>query len=463
MKPATLRTSGLWSREMQHDSGRRAGGPMGGRYLVLSHMTALRYWRLAATGLLPMPTRCGISDLSQATSSLRDMDSTRLDWLGIQPVDLAEHGIVPRKALEPGLAALARYGQIPTLQQLSAVVDSSANLAQRRRAVLHELVRIIRSMAIGRAGSHEQADATFALPRFDYTFPLPLDVLVGSRGARCPSSSVHSHCCLNPLPKGALWRINDSVYIVSPSFLLTQIAAAHPDAPHAVIAAGLELAGTYSLLPTGFVDCSKLIDEGRDFISNDGVLLGDGYARARQVLAPSDIAPASMNARYGRAACDAAAPYIVPGSATPLETCINVSLSPRNRLGGFSAGIPQLNTTVDLSPAAQTLYEDRRTCVLDALYVEGGRKVDVEPGGDAWHRFSWKQDNQRRRALEHDGYTVEVVTWDEFADFPRWCLVAESIVSRLGHKSSQPSALVRQRQALVHADLVNPDFLRESF
>ena len=71
--------------------------------------------------------------------------------------------------------------------------------------------------------------------------------------------------------------------------------------------------------------------------------------------------------------------------------------------------------------------------MLDALFAgRYGVKIDVEPGGDAWHSPKWKQDNRRRQALERDGYRVVVVSWDEFVDFPCWSLIAEAVSRRLG-------------------------------
>lgn len=430
-------------------------------HIVLSHMTAFRYWRLASAGLIAMPTRCRVNDLSQATSTLRNINPAHLAWRTITPAVLTEHGIVPRSALEPGLRLLASRGAIPAFKDLASAVDPSADTARCRRSILHELVRLLWSKTdsglIGLQTAPERPD-------FSYSFPLPLDVLLGERGARCPSSTIRPHCHRQPLPRGALWRINQSVLIVSPAFLVAQLAGQCVGQPHIVIAGGVELAGTYSLLPPGYVDCGKLIDEGRDFIAKDGTLLGDGYAHSQPVLNPSLLSAALTPGCAGYSTAKAAGPYIISGSASPFETDTHTSLSPRYPLGGFSAGIPALNTPVHLSPEAQALYDNKQTCVPDALYSGRGRqRVDVEPGGDVWHSSSWKQDNKRRQALERDGYDVVAVSWDEFADFSRWSLIAESIVARLRFSREPPSTRNREKQALVHADLVNPDLLRDSF
>lgn len=431
------------------------------RHIVLSHMTAFRYWRLASAGLVAMPTRCRVNDLSQAASTLRNINPELLAWRTITPAVLTEHGIIPRSALEPDLRLLSRRGAIPTFRDLSSAVDPSADAAWRRRVILRELVRLLWSQTdsglIGLRAAPERPD-------FSYSFPPPLDVLVGERGDRCPSSTIRPHCHQRPLPRGALWRINQSVLIVSPAFLVSQLAGQCVGQPHIVIAGGVELAGTYSLLPPGYVDCSKLIDEGRDFIAKDGTLLGDGYMRSQPVLDPSLLNVTLTPGCAGYSTAKAAAPYIIPGSASPFETDAHASLSPRYPLGGFSAGIPALNTPIHLSPEAQALYDNRQTCVPDALYSGRGRqRIDVEPGGDLWHGISWKQDNKRRQALERDGYDVVAVSWDEFADFSRWSLIAESIVAHLGFSREPPSARNREKQALVHADLINPDLLRDSF
>lgn len=293
--------------------------------------------------------------------------------------------------------------------------------------------------------------------------------MVGTVTARRSSSDVYAHCITRDLTPGSLWRINDSVLVVAPPLLLAQFARGAAVPPHAIAAAGCELAGKYSLLPSGYVDCSKLIDEGRDIVRSDGMLLGDGYARAQNVLVPADFVDLVDLARENKKSTrrtprDVAAPLILAGSASPFETGVDVSLALGRWHGGFGAGVPRLNEAVELSPEAQALYGGRRKAVLDALFAgRYGVKIDVEPGGDAWHSPKWKQDNRRRQALERDGYRVVVVSWDEFADFSCWSLIAEAVSRQLGRCAHGAADRMRERQKRVHADLSNPDFLRESF
>lgn len=461
---------------------------MGNKQIILYGMTALRYWRLAAAGLLAMPKRCRVTDITQVTANIRDIPAEHLDWMTIPPVVLAAHGIVPRAAVEPGLKLMAARGAAPSLRELTRGVSTTDKI-DLRKAVIRNLVRLSwREMETANAGAVETvspgdkkaaSDGVVAAstgaaagasrkPSLDYKFPNQLELMVGTVRARRSSSDVAVHCITRDLPPGSLWRVNDSVLIVSPALLLAQLARPANAQPHAIAAAGIELAGTYSLLPSGYVDCSKLIDEGREIVRIDGTLLGDGYARARSVLVPSDFAglatPAGEKKPAKRTTNDIAAPLILAGSASPFETAIDVSLALTRWHGGFCAGVPTLNETVALSPEAQALYGGRKKTVLDALFIgKHGIKIDVEPGGDAWHSPKWKQDNRRRQALEHDGYKVVAVSWDEFADFSCWLLIAESISRRLGHTTRDATDRIRERQQRVHADLANPDFLRESF
>lgn len=461
---------------------------MGNKQIILYGMTALRYWRLAAAGLLAMPKRCRVTDITQVTANIRDIPAEHLAWMTIPPVVLAAHGIVPRAAIEPGLKLMAARGAAPSLRELTRGVSTTDKI-DLRKAVIRNLVRLSwREMETANAGAVETvspgdkkaaSDGVVAAstgaaagasrkPSLDYKFPNQLELMVGTVRARRSSSDVAVHCITRDLPPGSLWRVNDSVLIVSPALLLAQLARPANARPHAIAAAGIELAGTYSLLPSGYVDCSKLIDEGREIVRIDGTLLGDGYARARSVLVPSDFAdlatPAGKKKPAKRTTNDIAAPLILAGSASPFETAIDVSLALTRWHGGFCAGVPTLNETVALSPEAQALYGGRKKTVLDALFIgKHGIKIDVEPGGDAWHSPKWKQDNRRRQALEHDGYKVVAVSWDEFADFSCWLLIAESISRRLGHTTRDATDRIRERQQRVHADLANPDFLRESF
>ncbi len=447
---------------------------MGNKQIILYGMTALRYWRLAAAGLLAMPKRCRMADITHATANIRDIPAEHLDWMTIPPVVLAAHGIVPRAAVEPGLKLMAARGAAPLMRELTSG-EATADKMDLRKAVLRNLTRLAWQEAgapkVGAGGTATPAAAsgTLAKPSMDYKFPNQLELMVGADKARRSSSDVYAHCVTRDLQPGLLWRINDSVLVVSPALLLVQFARRTAVPPHVIATAGCELAGMYSLLPSGYVDCSKLIDEGREIVRPDGTLLGDGYARARSVLVPADFVDLVALAREGKKSTrrtprDVAAPLILAGSASPFETGVDVSLALGRWHGGFGAGVPRLNEAVELSPEARALYGGRKKAVLDALFAgRYGVKIDVEPGGDAWHSPKWKQDNRRRQALERDGYRVVVVSWDEFVDFPCWSLIAEAVSRRLGRVAHGATDRMRERQRRVHADLSNPDFLRESF
>jgi len=133
--------------------------------------------------------------------------------------------------------------------------------------------------------------------------------------------------------------------------------------------------------------------------------------------------------------------------------------------GGFGCGIPKINERIDLSTAAARIY-GKRTCYADALFMgRSGRLVDVEPGGETWHagETNWRSDNRRRQALEHDGYEVVALSWEDFTNYERWGEVGARVARSLWLYPRPISKRMESRRHLVHGDLTNTELLRESF
>lgn len=433
--------------------------------LVLTDMTALRYYRFAKAGILPMPQPCNESSLAGSSATLKLVPASDLTWCHIKPSVLAGHGVVARAAVEPGLAAAAHLGVLSD-NVLYDFERPPVDERDLRRQVLHNLLRLSRSVLALQDPTAVQAGGPLD-DLLSYDFPR-LDLLVEGDAKRHRSRGTIVHKWGGgDFPAGALMRINDSLLILSPEMLVVRLAILRPDAPHLLAMLGLELAGRYALLPEGFVDCGKLIDAGRGLVAQDGHLLGDGYLKARELLDVDrlDQITAGVAMRRGRHALETALPWICAGSESPLESGTNVSLVLPRLSGGFHAGRAELNVEVTLSEEARALNGGAPTCRIDELFVgRSGQEVAVEPGGDAWHKgAAWKKDNDRRQALEHDGYQVVAVSWDEFADFNRWRVIAEDVVARLGRSLMPASDRMRQRQAAVHADLCDTSLLRETF
>ena len=432
---------------------------------VLTDMTALRYHRLARAGLVPKPQPCHVCSLAEAGASLKKADPTDFLWRHITPPLLAAQGIIARAAVEPGLAVAARNKCVPGRDFLYDLERPPSDDGDLRIQVLRNLVRWSRSALAKYDPAASQGRGALD-DLLGYDFPR-LDLLVGEKSGKRKSNNVIPHTWQGDLPVGSLLRCNASVLVISPELLLVRLSILHPGAPHLLTALGLEFAGRYALLPEGYADCGKCIDEGKELVSADGRLLGDGYVRAKEALDIDRLKDffGRANVIRGRHARETALPWIRNGSESPFESASNVSLVLPRTSGGFSVGTPELNAKVSLSAEACALNNGVRSCRLDELFIgRSGQKVAVEPGGDLWHRgLAWKRDNGRRQALEHDGYTVVAVSWDEFVDFGRWRVIAEDVAARLDRGLGPVSSRMRERQAAVHVDLCNTDLLRETF
>ena len=211
----------------------------------------------------------------------------------------------------------------------------------------------------------------------------PLHILVPDRGKRRPSLACTCHVCSGPLPRGALVKVDDDIYVSSPAFCFLQLAR--------------------SLSVIGLV---QLADE------LCGAYLPHEFSETGIVRCPPLTTPASMravieraSARYGSQKALRALRYAVYGSASPMETALEMVLCLPTMLGGNGVPAPEMNRCVDMEHAVQH-PEDGDLCIGDLVWAD--RRLDVEYNGDEVHGDieKRKRDDLRRNRLGSIGFKV---------------------------------------------------------
>ena len=236
----------------------------------------------------------------------------------------------------------------------------------------------------------------------------PLHVLVPSVERRARSRSVVPTVWGGALPKGAFRKVQRDAYVSSPEFLFLQMACVLD--PVSLVELGMELCGTYR---RNAVNDQTVYDQPilttprriEGFLNRAGSVHGGN--QARQALK-----------------------YVVPNSASPLETIVYLLLCLPRRLGGYAFPTPKLNATIKLGKWGRR-HTLRRSSVPDLYWQD--EKTDLECHGKM-HELEERrtEDSMRRKALERMGVEVIELTYDEVKDPKLFRATVRRLAKKLG-------------------------------
>lgn len=394
--------------------------------VILSHLTARYYYRLASADLLQMPSPSWEEPLEDSTCDARYLD--RLNWLrdGITTGELAEKAIYPAPDW----------------------------LHTQRNASASDLESALERLA--------QPD------RQGYAFSRPIDLLVAREGARSASPMLRAHMQRRTLPANSFLQLAPSLFVPSPELLFLQFAQIEPRI-HAIAAFGCELCGAYALLPRGLVSMKKMLD-GHDpsdtsWIEARNLFEADGYVACRPRTTAEAIGHylgslAAYTKGLDRARI--ALQWVKDSSRSPMETYSSLHLRLPRLRGGLHVGDAEFNVRQEIQREWQVALS-KEYLVLDEKFIGcNGKKVDVEYNGSWDHsgRTQMAEDNARRRALEHEGYRVETITSRDFRDYAAWSRFGEELAQYLGKRRDPATSLMQERCRAVHRDLCDPLFLK---
>ena len=204
--------------------------------LVLSHSTALLFWRAVREGRLPQPLPLPDTTLPSATiTSLRQIPSD-LSLLGIN--------LSPQGALALYELTQVRVGNSPRAQSTGKLVPLGLALPEGR--------------------------------------PTPLHVLTSHDARRHANPALVAHLLTRTLPTGSFCRVSDQLMVVSPELAFVQSCLPARDLPNIELA--LELCGSYALATHGLrcrFDCPPLtsVQKLRLYLARLGRHVGTSAAR----------------------------------------------------------------------------------------------------------------------------------------------------------------------------------------
>lgn len=163
------------------------------------------------------------------------------------------------------------------------------------------------------------------------------------------------------------------------------------------------------------------------------------------------FAGASQGQRGSKAFLDAAM-HAIAGSASPFESKWALLTCLDTRLGGEGWPMPALNQRVDFDTEAR-LISHQTYAICDQLWPES--KMVIELDGEAYHAddMGFKRSSGRKAALEHLGYTVQEITYDQVSDISKYDVIVRIAAERLGLPLGKRTNAFRKRQRDLHREL----------
>ena len=236
----------------------------------------------------------------------------------------------------------------------------------------------------------------------------PVRLVVASPSKRCRVRNVSCRVFASPVPKAAFVRLTEGAYACSPAFAFVRSALEVELVD--LVKLGFEITGSYRLAST----------------SEQGFLSASPLATCRQLDAFS-----SQSRLPGARKAANALKFVIPGSASPMETALSMVLTMPNAKGGYGLPSPQLNAAVDV-PRADWRVAFGRQFRCDLLWLEAGFAVEYD--SDMFHASSAKiaQDAKRRNALSSLGITVLTVTRAQFSSIHGLDQVASQVARGIG-------------------------------
>ena len=241
----------------------------------------------------------------------------------------------------------------------------------------------------------------------------PVGLLIADDAARHGLDDAHFRVWRTPLPRRAFIATsrNGGVFLSAPEFAF--VHAAWGTDIRKLIQLGFDICGSYQ--PSSH--------DVRGLWNRNPLATPASLARMAEALA------GARGAKLARRA----ARYVLPGSASPMETAMVMLFHLPCNLGGFGIPAPRLNYVIP-RPAKLAPRIDQRHLVCDAYWPEA--RLDVEYDSTSFHTGSDRiaHDSRRRDALALLGVGVITVTAAQVYDARAFENVAYLVSKKLGHR-----------------------------
>lgn len=275
----------------------------------------------------------------------------------------------------------------------------------------------------------------------------PLEVLLHDASQRTRSRAVRARVWTSSLPSTAFRTLRKDMYVSSPEFVFLQLAN-RLDLPD-LIALGMELCGTYR----------RNVEVPR--LGGEAVTLSTAYHQP-PLSSPQRLRGfvSSMKSAPGQPKALKALDYVLPNSASPMETALYLLLCLPRRMGGYALPKPELNPPIVFSKSGRK-YTLRFAAKPD-LYWRKAR-LDLEYDSNEFHDESTRAiESMRQKALERMGIEVIGLTPDELFSTNLFHATAMRIARRLKRRirsereGNFSNARFALRQTLLFDDATAP-------
>lgn len=267
-------------------------------------------------------------------------------------------------------------------------------------------------------------------------------LLVTERRRRSSAKCIRSHLASTEIPFGCLRTSNLGANITSPLFTLLQLAQHLPE--EELIMAMYEFCGSFTVFkPSPEIEAllanpqETVPDPWKRVVGKNGT--ATNLWQRKPLIAIEELRAFAAttkgmrgNRRFARAALN------VSGvTASPFEAQTSILLTRSRRKGG--EGFPHFtnNERVALNPKARIL-SNRFTCYADILFKGSrlGKPLIIECQGRIVHddADSAVSDGNRVVALQHMGYEVMLLSYEQIAQPDRFEVVKRLIARYLGIK-----------------------------
>lgn len=276
--------------------------------------------------------------------------------------------------------------------------------------------------------------ASSALP-----LSLPLHLMVPSAAQRVHSPLAVSHVCTQTLPRGALYRLDDESYVVSPEWCYLQMATRYDEIGLAEL--GSELCARFAF---GFGEC-------------------DSLPKRTQLTTPQRLRSFAerSSGSHGRQRAIAAAQFIRPAAESPMEITAVLLYCLTGRLGGYKIPVPRLNDTIAMSARVADIAPTS-TMRADLRWnnTTRGRSVIVEVNSRKHHASdpAWYKDSVRNNALTFNSDRLYLLTTPQIVRLSEVERLARILSHDLGVRLPKKTPVWQSRQASLHRRLT--DFSR---
>lgn len=285
---------------------------------------------------------------------------------------------------------------------------------------------------------------------------LPLNILVDDHSFKRDTLLLKSHTWTRPLPERSFMDLGDGIFVSAPELCFMQMAERLSVVE--LVRLGYELTGSYTLMSKeclrGLYELDRVCVGDDAVISHDVDEMGSAalpsweqieeWARARRVVTFCSRPPLVSVSRLrwyvqkasgfrGRKRALRALKYILPDSASPMETVLAMLLCLPCSLGGYGLPLPRMNYQVGACGSPDS-FTGKRFYYCDLYWP--GQKLDVEYESDMCHTGAGRlaEDSVRRDALKNMGIDVVTITWAQVKSWERMDAVARLIAGILGKR-----------------------------